>query len=162
MEKPRVYIETTIPSAYFDLRRDPAMVARRDATRRWWATASERYTLVTGSTVLEELMNGPIQRRGDWLTLIAGVPVLALTPAVRAVVEEYLRQKLMPSRRPADAEHLAFASYYRCEYLLTWNLKHLANANKSGHIQRVNRILGLFVPRIVTPSFLLGEARGTR
>ncbi len=34
--KPRVYIETTIPSFYFEIRKEPEMVARRLWTRRWW------------------------------------------------------------------------------------------------------------------------------
>ena len=46
----------------------------------------------------------------------------------------------------------------RCRYfLVTWNCKHLANANKFGHIRRVNGILGLHVPTLVTPLELLGE-----
>jgi len=41
--------------------------------------------------------------------------------------------------------------------LVTWNCDHLANANKFDHIRRVNTILGLFVPTIVTPLELLGD-----
>jgi hypothetical protein len=40
--------------------------------------------------------------------------------------------------------------------LVTWNCKHLANANKCGHIRRVNGLLGLFTPALVTPLALLG------
>jgi hypothetical protein len=52
--------------------------------------------------------------------------------------------------------HLALASYHKCDFLLTWNCRHLANANKFGHIRRVNTMLGLFVPLLVTPLELLG------
>lgn len=38
-----------------------------------------------------------------------------------------------------------------------WNCKHLANANKFGHIRRVNGLLGLFTPSLVTPLELLGD-----
>jgi hypothetical protein len=34
--------------------------------------------------------------------------------------------------------------------------QHLANANKFGHIRRINMMLGLFVPQLVTPLELLG------
>lgn len=63
----------------------------------------------------------------------------------------------MPSRDMGDAVHLAYASYYKCDYLLTWNCEHLANANKTIHLKVVNTRLGLFVPEIVTPDNLLGE-----
>jgi len=39
--------------------------------------------------------------------------------------------------------------------LVTWNCKHLANANKVGHIRRVNALLGLRTPLLVTPLELL-------
>jgi hypothetical protein len=50
---------------------------------------------------------------------------------------------------------LALASYHKCDFLVTWNCAHLANANKFGHIRRVNAMLGLFVPALVTPLQLL-------
>ncbi len=37
--KPRVYVETTVPSFYYEVRAEPEMVARRDWTRQWWSRA---------------------------------------------------------------------------------------------------------------------------
>jgi len=34
--KPRVYIETTIPSFYHEDRQEAFVVARRQLTREWW------------------------------------------------------------------------------------------------------------------------------
>jgi hypothetical protein len=39
---------------------------------------------------------------------------------------------------------------------LTWNCRELANENKMEHIRRVNAMMGLFTPAIVTPLNLLG------
>ena len=63
----------------------------------------------------------------------------------------------MPTDPTGDALHLALASFYRIDFLLTWNCKHLANANKFGHIRRINTRLGLYVPNIVTPLELLDD-----
>ena len=40
--KPKVYIETSIPSFYHEVRSEPSMVARRDWTRQWWDNASNQ------------------------------------------------------------------------------------------------------------------------
>ena len=154
MDRPRIYIETTIPSAYFDERTAPAMVRRRDITRRWWATSSTKYDLVTSLAVRKELAAGPALRQRLWLPLIKPLPLLLVDPEVIDIAADYRRHKLMP---PGDAMHLAVASFYGCAYLLTWNFKHLANPNKFGHIQNVNRRMGLHVPRIVAPPALLEE-----
>ena len=61
-----------------------------------------------------------------------------------------------PGKDDGDALPLAHASFYKCNFLLTWNCNHLANANKFGHIRRVNTMLGLYIPLLVTPLELLG------
>jgi hypothetical protein len=62
----------------------------------------------------------------------------------------------MPANPTGDALHLALAYSHKCDFLVTWNCEHLANANKFGHIRRVNTMLGLFVPSLVTPMELFG------
>jgi len=61
----------------------------------------------------------------------------------------------MPDNPVGDALHLALASFHKCDYLLTWNCKHLANANKAPHIKRINAMLNLFTPLLVTPLELM-------
>jgi hypothetical protein len=153
----RVYIETTIPSFYFDARSDAEMVARRGWTRRWWQDAADRYELVTSVAVVEELTRGDFPARDDCLRLIERLPLVPIEPAVAEIMETYVTRKVMPSDPVGDALHLAVASYHRCDFLLTWNCQHLANANKFDHIRRVNGVLGLFVPALVTPLELLGD-----
>jgi hypothetical protein len=47
--------------------------------------------------------------------------------------------------------------YIETSIPITWNCRHLANANKFGHIRRINVMLGLYVPLLVTPLELMGE-----
>ena len=63
----------------------------------------------------------------------------------------YMKNFLMPKELIGDAMHLAYASYFKIDFLLTWNCTHLANANKKEHIRILNSRLNLFVPEIITP-----------
>ncbi|HYN20099.1 MAG TPA: type II toxin-antitoxin system VapC family toxin [Thermoanaerobaculia bacterium] len=156
MVKPRAYVETTIPSFYLDVRTAPDVVARREWTRQWWIGATEQYELVTSEPVLDELAGGHTERSAKRLALVRDLPILPVEPAVLEIVEAYIRHRVMPADPGGDAWHLALASHYKCDFLVTWNCRHLANANKFGHIRRVNTMLGLFVPMLVTPLELLG------
>ncbi|MEP7119951.1 MAG: type II toxin-antitoxin system VapC family toxin [Byssovorax sp.] len=155
--KRRTYVETSIPSFYFEVRPQPAMVARRAWTRSWWTEAFGATELVTSLAVVEELERGDFEAREDCLSLISTLPMLAIEPPVLEIVEAYIRHQVMPADPAGDALHLAIASYHRCDFLVTWNCKHLANANKFGHIRRVNGILDLVTPALVTPLELMGD-----
>jgi predicted nucleic acid-binding protein len=155
-----VYVETTIPSFYFELRTSPEVVARREWTRRWWNIARDQYELVTSEAALDELASGLPERSSERLSLVQNLPLLPVVPAIVAIVQTYLQHKLMPVDPGGDALHLATASFHKCDFLVTWNCQHLANANKFGHIRRINTMLGLFVPAIVTPLELLGGSDG--
>ena len=152
-----VYVETSIPSFYYKMRTEPEMVVRREWTRQWWNLAQEQYELVTSPAVVDELERGDYQSREKCLELVESLPLLAVEPAVIDIVDTYIARHVMPSDPAGDALHLALASFHRCDFLVTWNCRHLANANKFGHIRRVNTLLGLYVPSLVTPLELLEE-----
>jgi predicted nucleic acid-binding protein len=156
MLRPWAYVETTVPSFYHESRTAPEIVARREWTRRWWSSAGERYELVTSVAVLDELAGGLLERSAERLTLMRELAILPVLPAIVEIAQVYIRHKVMPSDPAGDALHLALASYHKCDFLVTWNCLHLANANRFGHIRRVNAMLGLFTPALVTPLELLG------
>ena len=88
--KPTVYVETTIPSFYFEIREGPDMVARREWTRRWWHEAIENANLVTSAAVIDELERGEFPSREDCLRLIEGLPVLAVESGFLEIVQTYI------------------------------------------------------------------------
>jgi len=155
--KPRVYIETTIPSYYCEIRDDPESITKRQWTREWWDNHSHKYEPVISPGVLDELERGDYPTKADALALVDGLPLLEVTEEIEDIVSEYISHNLMPQDPGGDALHLALASYYQCHFLLTWNCKHLANANKFEHIRHVNTLLGLFVPIMTTPYELMYE-----
>jgi predicted nucleic acid-binding protein len=155
MPKPLVYVETTIPNFYYDRRKEPAVVSRRAWTREWWSTAAINYELLTGAPVVAELLAGISSRVSARLRLVSDLPFLVPDASDAEIVRTYLRHKLMPANPPEDALHLALASHHRCDFIVTWNCKHLANPNKAKHIERINTRLGLHIPAIVTPRDLL-------
>lgn len=132
------------------------MLARQQWTREWWDDYSHDYSLVTSVAVLDELARGDYPAKEAATQLVSALPLIAVEEAVTDIVQAYIRHRVMPDDPVGDALHLALASYHKCDFLLTWNCRHLANANKFSHIRRVNTMLGLYVPLLVTPLELLG------
>lgn len=155
--KPLVYIETTIPSFFYDARQEPEMVARRNWTREWWKSYRGLFRLRTSEAVLTELAEGNYASQEKAIALMDGIERLGIPDRVADIVGFYLANHLMPRQRLGDALHLAVASIHRCDFLLTWNCRHIANANKFVHLRILNHRLGLFVPELVTPMELCKE-----
>ncbi|WP_420127698.1 type II toxin-antitoxin system VapC family toxin [Longimicrobium sp.] len=155
MPKPRIYLDTTIPSAFHTDRADPDMIERRATTRIWWDVAARSFELVVSDVVLQELSDGRPEQALLRLELVKNLRRLRSGPAELATALAYMRQKVMPGNPLADALHLAIASHQRCDVLVTWNYHHLANPNKLDRIKKLNAGMGLFLPRILTPKQLL-------
>lgn len=151
-----VYVETSIFSFYYDRRTSPEIVARHQWTRQWWDQDRHRYTLVTSLAAVGELRLGNLPHQAEAWKLAQSLPSLPTPEGIQDIVDLYVQHHLMPKDPLGDALHLALASYHKCDFLLTRNCRHLANANKFGHIRRVNALLGLHIPTLVTPLELLG------
>lgn len=87
--------------------------------------------------------------------MLREVEVLDLPAGLDQLIEHYIDQHLVP--KGPDAAHLAMASLHGVDFLLTWNCRHLANANKSRHLAVLNGRLGLPTPVLTTPLTLIPE-----
>jgi len=154
----KIYVETSIPSFYFNTRSQVEMEAKKKWTRQWWEKPKPLSNLVTSFPVIVELQQIPNpEKRQKTLELISTLPMLEYTEEIDEIVDVYISHKLMPNQAMGDATHLALASFYKCDFLVTWNCRHLANANKFDHIRRINGLLGLFSPVLLTPLELLED-----
>ena len=152
-----VYIETSIPSFYHTLRADPESVARMHWTRQWWQEYADKSTLVTSAAVIDELRKGTGAKMEERISLLDKASVLPIVEEVIEIAQVYIDKRVMPRDPEGDALHLALASYYKADFLLTWNCRHLANANKFHQIRVVNFEMGLSTPVLTTPlNFLSG------
>ena len=91
--------------------------------------------------------------------MLEGVTLVEEPPGLTEVVEYYIEHRLMPAESGGDAVHLALASMHSIDFLLTWNCRHLANANKTQHLAVLNGRLRLHVPVVTTPLTLMPEER---
>lgn len=154
---PSVYIETTVPSYYHETRFSPHAAAWRDVTRQWWDRHRRRYDLCTSRFVLAGLARAPAPKGGRARSLLKGLAVLDEPPGLEEVVVYYIERKLTPAEAGGDAVHLALASMHSMDFLLTWNCRHLANANKIQHMAVLDGRLRLHLPVITTPLTLMPE-----
>ena len=153
----RIYIESTIPS-YVVARpaRDLLQAARQQLTQDWWLLRREEHELFTSQVVLDEIAAGERVMAERRLALVAGLALLRSTPDIEALAVDVLKSGLLPATADGDAAHIALATAYGMDILLTWNCRHIANAAIVGRLRRLAAERGYTLPEIYTPEELLG------
>jgi predicted nucleic acid-binding protein len=154
----KVYVETTIPS-YLAARmsRDRLIAAHQQLTREWWESRRPTFELYVSEPVLEESAAGDAALAKRRLELLADIPILALTGGILRLAEALVTEEAIPRKATVDALHIAIATAYGCDYLLTWNCRHIANAEIQRAARLVVRRQGFELPIICTPEELMGE-----
>lgn len=151
----RVYLDTSFISACVSTREDPASIVRREASLEWMATQRPRHSVFISSVVLDELEDPAFVASPEAIKLAADIELLDITDQVSGVATVLVQENVMPGPAHAgDAVHVAASAVHRVDYLLSWNVRHLANPNKVRHLQTICRRLGLIPPTIMTPETL--------
>ncbi len=157
MPRPKVYLETTIPSfATAHPSRDLVQAGLQQVTRDWWATR-HAYDLYVSQLVLDEASLGDPEAAGRRLKAIQEATVLGTTVEAIELSRELLSRGGLPSKALADAVHIAVAATHGIDYLLTWNCTHIANATTRATIEWICRSDGYEPPVICTPVELVEE-----
>ena len=157
MEKKTVYIETSVVS-YLTARPtgDLLAAAWQKITVDWWDMQRNRFDLYTSDVTVEEAGRGNPEAGALRLGALSGIPILPTTEAVVGLSKALLQGRALPAKALNDALHIAVSAVHGIDYLLTWNYRHLDNAETKPVIRSVCAIHSYNSPEICTPQELMG------
>lgn len=152
-----VYIETSI-LGYLTARpsRDIVVAANIEVTKEWWNTRRGDFQLYSSQAVVKEISQGDVVIASQRLEIPANLSLLDLNQAVLDLAEQFLERSNLPAKADIDAVHIATATVHGMDYLLTWNCKHIANAQIQGKLAEISLDFGYELPILCTPYELLG------
>jgi hypothetical protein len=156
-EKPLIYIETTIPG-YLVANPSRSMVLsyHQLQTREWWDNQLVEFQPVISPEVILEISRGDAEMAAKRKKALINIPELSLTEPVSMLQQAFARSRILPQKAASDILHLAFATGHGCQFLLTWNCKHINNPFMIEKLRAVAERLGFSFPTITTPTNLLG------
>ena len=130
--------------------------AWQTATAEWWDTHRLRFELRTSALTLEEAGRGHQDAAARRLEALDGIAMLPITEATVTLADALILRRALPAGAQNDAIHIAVSAVHGVDYLLTWNFRHLANAETRPLVREVCEQLGYSSPEICTPSELVG------
>ncbi len=152
-----VYIETTIIS-YLVSRpsRDILVAAHQQTTNEWWSSRLRDFECFISQIVIDEIQAGDSKAAEERMMKISQFAVLEATTEAEGLTEAIIRGGAIPKKAVRDAAHIAVAAVNDIEYLLTWNCRHLANAQIIRKVSVICNKESYSMPVICTPEELMG------
>ncbi len=90
------------------------------------------------------------------LEVLSNIPVLEMNESVTTLSKAFISLKAVPKKALDDSLHIAVAAIHGVDYLLTWNCKHIDNAEIKPLIRNICVANGYASPEICTPQELMG------
>jgi len=151
-----VYIETSI-LGYLTARpsRDIVVAANIEITREWWDKRRNDFQIYSSQAVVKETLQGDTAIASQRIEIIRNLPLLDLNQSVLDLAEQFLGRSNLPAKADMDAVHIAAATVHDMDYLLTWNCKHIANAQIQRKLAEISSDFGYELPILCTPYELL-------
>jgi len=142
--KTTIYLDTSIPNALFQ---EPEN--RRETTSLFFSEILPRYEVFISELTVAELKATPdVNLRNRLVDLTSHFQILPISSNAEVLSNEYLKYLKIPEM---DALHIAIASVEGINYLVTWNMRHIARERTRRVVDNINFLLGFPRIYIVTP-----------
>ena len=130
---PRVYIDTSVIGGCFD-----------EEFARWSNALVENFRMgyfkpVVSEVVEEELKEAPDNVRRIYEQLLGyGAERLRADASCFSLMEEYRKRKILSDKFEDDMLHIALATIYNADLMVSWNFKHIVHYAKISQFNAVN------------------------
>jgi len=155
--KPTVYIESSVIS-YLASKpsRDIIVAGRQTISHDWWDNHKHRFELRISILVEEEISRGDPEAAKFRLDKVAETSSLSISDEATRLAELLLSHSAIPKGSEEDALHIGIAAAQGIDYLLTWNFKHINNAETKTLITEVVESCGYRCLQLCSPEELGG------
>ena len=151
MKKESLYLDTSVPSAYYDERAKE----RKDATIKFWKEVLPHYQICVSDITVKELNDTKDEAlRRKLRRLIKDFKILKSNKKIRDLAKVYMERGIFPERYVDDALHVALTTFYEVSYLVSWNFEHLVKVKTRKWVNSVNILEGFREIEIVSPQEL--------
>jgi len=153
-----VYLETSFISLLVgNPSRDLITAANQQVTRDWWRLRRQEFMCIASDEVTQEASKGDPEQVRRRMEVLSELTFVQPSKEAEELSQAFLATGALPSNAQTDAAHVAIATAASADYLLTWNRRHLANAQILRRLEREALHHGWKLPKVCTPAELMGD-----
>jgi hypothetical protein len=155
MGMPKIYLETTMFSFYYEERTAPLYLEHKVLVRRIFdLIKAGEYEPYTSPYATREINDEPNQEKQEKMkALIAdyGVVILPVTEEIERLAGLYVQEKAISPAWATDAAHIATATYNGLDFIVSLNFTHIVRPWTIERVRSVNirekyQAIGIYKP----------------
>lgn len=133
MIRPRLYVDTSVFGGVFD-------TEFKEETKKLFEMVRRGEIICVYSDLTEvELGDAPEQVKEYFLQLPDDyIEYVEITREIDELAKEYIKEKVVGVTHINDCRHIAAATVYKTDYLVSWNFKHIVNVFRIRSFNAIN------------------------
>jgi len=151
----KLYIDTSVWNFALEIERKDCLLTNEFLE----LIKTNEYSIFISDITLSEILNAYESRRSKLQELlkIYSYQMLSLDDNTRNFANIYINRGLIPQNEINDAQHIAIATVNKCDFIVSWNFKHMVRAKVIMGVHHVNNQEGYELIEIVSPEQFLGK-----
>ena len=137
----KLYLETSVWNFYYA----DDSPEKKEATHNFFdSLPNNKFDIYISDIVMAEFEQATETKKDQLIKLIDNYnpTILTVESSVRELADAYLANNVLPQKSAFDAYHIAFASVNELDFIVSWNLKHIANIQRQEKVQAINILNG--------------------
>ena len=157
MRRVRLYLDTS-PIIMIEPDQDSRRQAITKEFFRIVAENTDEYELLLSRVTIDELNAGAEEKRDFSLAFLETITYTELpkNDVAENLAWLYTVEGVLSQKHLDDLTHVAYATVSQCDYVITWNMRHLANERTVRRVNVVNALENYGKIFIATPEFFTG------
>lgn len=136
--KLKLYLETTVFNFYFDDDRE----GHDDVVELFERIKAGEFEAYTSEFTVRELERAQEPKRNMMKMLVDQISTFVITHPMRMLAAQYVANGIVPSRYQGDATHIAAASVYGLDCIVSYNFKHINKLKTKTETAKINFSFG--------------------
>lgn len=112
-------------------------------------------SVYTSNLVKQEILEAPAEVKNLFLKYEKKAEFIEINNMVARLAETYISEKVLTPKFFNDAVHIAAATIYKVDVIVSWNFKHIVNLNRIRLFNSVNLKQGFSIIEIRSPREVL-------
>lgn len=150
MKQTSIYLDTSVLNFFFEERDLEKVNSTKELFRE---IRQGRFMAYISELVLREVGDAHMIKKKLLLSLISTYQpeILKITSECLELMETYMKNKIFPTKYRDDAIHIAIASVYDMDVVISWNMEHMVKLKTRREVRAVNILEGYKEIEICTP-----------